>query len=130
MRWSFYLIIIYFFLFANTAIKNLFEWNRLFSINLIFFSVGNIMSNIPSGSRYLTFSFFLTFIMIIIYLNQYKYDSKFKSLIQVLSPAFILYIIVAIRIGLYSTSITSLIGGPLISIFSIGNNMSLNDLIK
>lgn len=130
LKWAFYVVLIYFFLFAEPNIKNLPEWKRLFSINLLFFSVGNIFSMLPSGGRYMNFALFLTFVMIIFYLNQCKKDNRFKLLTQVLSPAFILFIIVSVRIGLYSTSITTIIGNPLIAIFNAGDTTAINDLIK
>ncbi len=97
---------------------------------LIFFSVGNTLMVVPSGARYLNFAYFLTLIMILLYIHQNILDYKFKRLITFLSPAFILFIIISVRIGLYSMSITTIIGNPFIALFSAGDNVSINDLIK
>ncbi|MCF6222636.1 MAG: EpsG family protein [Flavobacteriaceae bacterium] len=128
LKWSFYILLIYLYIFTN--IKMLPEWKRIFSITLVFFSVGNILSLIPSGGRYLSFSSFLIFTMLILYLNQFKEDLKFQRLIKILTPVFILFIIVSVRIGLYSTSITTIIGNPFIAFFNTGETVSINDLIK
>jgi hypothetical protein len=130
LRWSFYLVLIYFYIYGNAHFTSFIWWKKLYSLSLIFFSVGNILSNIPSGTRYLTIPIFLTFIMIILYLDRQKYDYRFRTLMNTISPAVVLFIVVALRIGLYNTSITTVIGNPVIAIFSFENNLSLNDLIK
>jgi hypothetical protein len=130
MSWALYIIIFYFLLFANPLIKLLPEWKRLFSFTLMYYSCANILINMPSGIRFLNFSFFLTITMIILYLNQFRKDSKFKDLIMLLSPAFLLFIVVSIRLGFYNTSISTIMGNPVIAFFTAGNNISLNDLIK
>ena len=130
LRWSFYLLIIYFYLFSDPRIKEKFYWKRLFSINLLFFTLANIISNLPSGGRFVNLYLYLSFIMAIMYLNQIKNDYKFRFLIQLLSPAFILFIVVSIRIGFYSTSLTAILGNPFLALLGAGNTISLNDLIK
>ena len=86
--------------------------------------------NLPSGGRFFVFAYFLTLILGIKYLHENYQDLKFRRLITFLIPAFLLFIIVSIRIGFYTFSLTTLIGNPLIAILSTGNNISLNDLIK
>jgi len=124
------LLLFYFFLFANPLIKFIPEWKKLFSLTLMYYSFANIFINMPSGVRFLSFSFFLTLTMLILYINQFKNDSKIKDLIMVLSPAFILFIVVSIRMGFYNTSISTIMGNPLLAIFTAGENISINDLIK
>ena len=128
--WALILLLFYFFLFANPLIKFIPEWKKLFSLTLIYYSTANILMNLPSGGRFLSISIFLTLTMLILYLNQFKNDSKLKSLLLLLSPAFLLFIIVSFREGFYNTSVSTILGNPLIAIFTAGENVSLNDLIK
>ena len=130
LRWTFYFFLIYFYLSYKPETKSLKYWNGLFAINLLFFSIGNILSIIPSGGRFLRFSIFLTFVMIVLYLNQIRTDLRYRLLVQVFIPIFLLFIVVSIRIGFFSMSITTVLGNPIIAILSVGQNMSLNDLIK
>jgi len=130
LRWSLIISLIYFFLFANPLINFIVEWKKLFSLNLMFYSAANILVNVPSGGRFLNFPFFLTLVMVVLYLNQFKNDSKFRGLLSVLSPSFLLFILVSIRMGLYNTSISTVIGSPFIAFFMAGDTISLNDLIK
>ena len=130
MSWALILILFYFFLFANPLIKFISEWQKLFSLTLIYYSIANVLMNLPSGGRFLSISIFLTLTMLILYLNQFKNDSKLKSLLLVLSPSFLLFIVVSIRLSFYNTSISAILGNPIIAIFTAGENVSLNDLIK
>ena len=130
LRWSLIVILIYFILFANMRIRILPVWKRLFSLSLMYFTIANFLSHLPSGGRFYIFTFFLTMIMIILYINQFKKDDKFLLLSQLLSPAFLLFIIVSIRLGFYSISVSTIMGNPLIAIFTASETVSLNDLIK
>lgn len=130
LNWSLVLLISYLFLFSDPIIKIIPEWNRLFSINLLFYSSGNILSSFPSGGRFINIALFLSLVIGILYLNQFKKDTNFKFVTQVLTPFFLLFIIVAIRIGFYSLSITTIFGNPLFAIFNSGDTISLNDVIK
>lgn len=130
LRYSLIIVIIYFFTLANRLIKFIPEWRKLFSINLLFFSFANIMLDLPSGGRFLNLPIFLSLLMIILYLNNFKDDIRFKNLINFLIPSFLLFVIVSIRIGLYSTSLSTIIGNPIFAIFTAGDNISINDLIK
>ena len=122
--------LIYFYFYADRRIKIHPEWKRLFSLSLLFYSAANILMNFPSGGRFLNIAFFLSLIMVIIYLDEFYKDLKYKQLMIYLSPLFIFFIIITIRRGFYTTSMTAIFGNPLIAIFSAGENMSLNDLIK
>ena len=130
IRWSLYIVLTYLYLFGNQLIKKSLVWQKLLSFSLIFFSLSNVLMNLPSGGRFFVFAYFLILILGIKYLYENYQDLKFRNLITFLTPAFLLFIIVSIRMGFYTFSLTTLIGNPLIAILSTGNNISLNDLIK
>ena len=130
LKWALWIVLIFFYLKGNNIIKYNHLWKRLFSLTLLFYSFANILSTIPSGSRFILHAFFLTLIMSVLYLEEFPNDLNFNRLIKILSPAFFLFIIITIRLGLYSTSITSVIGNPFIAFLNVGETMSINDLIK
>jgi len=130
LKWSIIILLIYFMLFADKRIKLILEWKKLLSLSMLYFAVANILSYLPSGGRFYIFSFFLSLVMVILYLNQFKKDRKLVLLTKILTPAFILFIIVSLRLGLYSTSVTTVFGNPIIAVFNAGETTPLNNLIK
>lgn len=121
-------IVIYLFGKKNILFDN--KWRRLLSFVFVFFIVGNLLSNIPSATRFLNFAYFLTIVMILLYLNQFKYDLRVKQGIYFCTPFLLLFIVVAIRIGLYTTSLMTIVGNPFISLFNVGQTIPINDYIK
>lgn len=129
LSWSLIIILIYLYVFRLNLLK-LRRLNGLFSLILLMYTFANILVNIPSGSRFLNFPFFLSLVLIISYLDYFLKDIDFRSIIKILSPAFIFFCLVVIRKGFYYTSVTTIIGNPFIAILNIDHFMSLNDLIK
>jgi len=130
LRWSLTLILIYLFSFSKYRIKTSYNWKKILSFCLLFFAISNFLSNVPSGSRFYIFAFFLTLTLIILYLNKFQEDSKFLLMIQVLSPAILLFIVISFRLGLYNTSLSTILANPIIALFSAGETIPINDLIK
>lgn len=127
---SLYILIIYLFLFGNPLIKNDPIWKRLISFMLIFMIYGNFLAHIPSGARFINFGRFTGLFFILLYLNQFRNDFYTKRMTTVFLPAFLLFIIVSIRMGLYYTSITTIAGNPILALFNAGETISINDVIK
>ena len=130
MRWAIYILVTYLFLFGHADIKKNPIWRRLLSFTFLFLALGNFLMHVPSGARFMVFSYFLAILTIILYLDHFKQDQNFKSIVQGMTPAFLLFTIVAIRIGTYSFSITSIFGNPLVALFNMDQTISINDLIK
>lgn len=106
------------------------NWMNLFSFTLLFYSVANLLSSIPSGGRFLVLANLCSVALIAIYLQNER-DGKFlKRYIYAATPALLLYIIISVRIGLYSISATSVLGNPIVAIFTAGENISLNDVMR
>lgn len=99
------------------------------SFNLLFWGVANFMSTLPSGGRYLIIAS-LSALPLIIFFVQNLYGENYTSKkILIFSPALLFFIIVAIRIGFYYLSVTSIIGNPFFLLIT-DKNIPLNDLIK
>lgn len=102
---------------------------RLFSFLLLFGGFANLISNLPSGGRFITveFLFATAFLFLYFYFNHSEKISK--RLFFYLTPALGLFIIVAIRSGFDNTGVLAFISNPLIAPF-LTNKIALIDLIK
>lgn len=105
-------------------------WLNLYSFTLLFYSVANILSTIPSGGRFVAVANLFALALIIFYVHQRSRDLMMKRFVWLAAPLLLLFIIVAIRIGLYSMSATAILGNPLIAFFASAENISLNDVMR
>ena len=109
---------------SHTSIKT------LLCFSFLLFGYANILSSIPSGGRFLHAAAILSLALLILYIQNYEYRSVMRKAIAISSPFLIIFIIVSIRESWYFTSLQALISNPIISLFTIGENISLNDIIK
>jgi len=106
------------------------SWLNLFSFTLFFYSVANLLSSIPSGGRFLVLAHLCALALIILYIQNQPQEKLMQWYIYVSVPAILLFIIVSVRIGLYSLSATAILGNPVIAFFMAGDNISLNDVMR
>lgn len=101
----------------------------IFSFSLLFLGMGNIVSLVPSGERFLIVGYLFSMALIFLYM-QHAPPSRLMSYVKLLAlPALALYCIVNLRIGFDTIGIMTVIGNPLIAMF--GNiDMPLIELIK
>jgi len=88
------------------------------------------MSSIPSGGRYLSPASILAAAVMAIYIQNNEEERWMKRAIAVALPLLLLFIIVEFRKGFYFTSLTTILGNPVVALYSMGENISLNDIIK
>jgi hypothetical protein len=105
-------------------------WLSLFSFILLFYGVANLFSSIPSGGRFLQIANLLSLVLIILFIQNREQSKTMERFVWAATPALLFYLVVAVRIGLYSMSATSIIGNPIIAIFFMGEHISLNDMMK
>lgn len=105
-------------------------WLRLYSFVLLFYGVANLFSSLPSGGRYLSIANLVALALIILYIQNREQGIIVERFVWATTPALLLFIVVAFRIGLYSMSATAVLGNPIIAVFFIGEHISLNDVIK
>jgi len=104
-------------------------WRDLFSFTLLFFSAANILSMLPSGSRYLTLARLIALALIVLYFQnipQKRLSSAYK---YIAFPALLLFILVSLRLGLLAVSATAILGNPLIAFFTAGDTVPMNDFL-
>lgn len=109
--------------------KNL-GWHSLFSFTLLFYGVANLLSSIPSGGRFVVIAQLCAFALIALYLQNRSQEKMMKLFVILAFPALLLYIVVAVRMGLNFTSATSIMGNPIIAYFIMGDHLSLLDVYR
>jgi hypothetical protein len=103
---------------------------RLLSFILLFYGFVNILSTIPSGYRFVKVANLLTLSFLILYLQNNIVKKVLYRLSNAAVPFLLLFIIIALRESWYSFSFMTILGNPITAIFTFGENISLNDIIK
>jgi hypothetical protein len=129
-HWSLIAFLVVLFLKSRELIKIDTNLERTLSFTYFFFAVANVMSSIPSGGRYMTPAAMLATSIITIYIQNGKHDTLMRRTINFSMPLLLLFIVVSVREGLFLTSIATIVGNPLTAAFTVGNNISLNDILK
>ncbi len=129
LYWSLSILLIGLYTFGKRVFAGS-EWlMNGYCFSLLFFGFANFMQSIPSGERYLMIAALFSLATIIFYLQNQVNELYISKLVIALLPAFLLFIVVAFRMGLYSLSVTTILGNPVIMFFT-DYNLSLNDIIK
>ena len=105
-------------------------WLSLFCFTLLFYSIGNLFSSLPSGGRFLSVANLCALALIILYVQNREHEKLMNRFILAATPALALFVIVSVRMGLYSISATAVLGNPVIALFFTGEHISLNDVLK
>lgn len=130
LNWPVYSFLIITFLYYRKQITKKPLLN-LFNFTLLFYTFANFSSSLPSGSRYLDIAAFLALSFFIVLIqNDNRVNTNLVKIIKVSTPILLIFIVIQFRQSLYLTSVFTLIGNPITAIFLIGDNFSLNDLIK
>ena len=101
---------------VNKTFKNNTFFLNFFSFTILFLTIGNIMTLVPSGGRYLIIAQLFALAVIILYYSDYIVDLYSKWIVY-LTPVFIFFIIVSIRVALDSTSVMTIFANPILVSF-------------
>src|SRR5690554_150603 len=130
LRWSIVALLILIYWGSRKTIKENQELLRLLSFIFLFFFFANLLATIPSGGRFLAIGNLIALAFLVLHLQNNKIEKGVYNLARIVTPFILFFIIISLRIGLYSFSIMTLIGNPFTAIFSFSENISLNDVIK
>ncbi len=130
LHWSLMAFLIILYLRSRHLIKQDINNARALSFTYLLFGVGNFMSSIPSGGRYVGPAALLATAILTIYIQNERQEKVMQYAIKAAIPLLLLFIIVSLREGLYLTSLTTIVGNPIVALFTIGENLSLNDVLK
>lgn len=130
LSWSIMGFLVVLFFKGKHFFENNIRWLNLFCFTLLFFGVVNLISSLPSGGRFYTVANLCALALIILYIQNQPHEKVMKRFILMATPALVLYIVVSVRIALYSLSATAILGNPFIALYMIGEQVSLNDVVK
>lgn len=128
--WALQILIMYLFFKKRSKIEKSDTILNLYSLALLFFTFSNFASSFPSGVRFTVISNFLTVVMLLLYIKEYPKDYKLYKMLKLVSPLFLIFVVVSFRIFTYSAGVNTLIGNPITALFSLDENISINDIIK
>ncbi len=104
------------------------KFSRFFIFTLLFLSVGNVMSLVPSGGRYLIIA--RLFAIALLFLFYVKYEVViYKRWVTLLSPMLVFFIIVSIRASLETVTFVTVLANPILAVF-IDAPIPIDTLIK
>lgn len=102
----------------------------IISFSLLLYGAVNFLSNIGSMGRFLRIAGFLAFGVSILYLANTKLDNRFKITFNMSVPLLLFFFVVSVRNGFYFISLTTILGNPVFALFTIGNNIVLDLILK
>lgn len=112
----------------SVAIKQDKSFYKLYMISMILMIFGNVLSTLPSGSRFLLIAQYVTTAFLAIYFVRF-YNKKFQKAVLFLAPFFLFFIIVSVRKSFETISIMTIFTNPVLAtIFDAP--VPLIDLIK
>ena len=112
----------------NIQIKKDASFYKLYSVCLLLMIFGNILSTLPSGGRFLLIAQYLTTALLTIYFVRFS-DKKFKRSVLLLSPVFLFFIVISVRVSFDTISIMTLFTNPILATL-FDSPVPLIDLIK
>ncbi|WP_309640408.1 EpsG family protein [Flavobacterium sp.] len=104
------------------------SFSNLFGFSLLFLSIGNITSLLPSGSRYLLVAQLFATALLYFYYVVYD-DREYKKWVTLFSPLLLFFIIVSIRMSFDTISLMTILTNPVLATI-IDLPIPLIDLIK
>jgi hypothetical protein len=118
LKWVVYAFILYVYFFRKSILKDFPRLTTLLCFSLLCYGWSNILSNVPSGARFITISNTFVFPFFILFMTL---SPKLKGalLLKILTlPALLLYCIVEVRTGMDFYGLTTIIGNPLFAILN------------
>jgi len=103
---------------------------RLLSFVLLFYGFANLLNTIPSGGRFTSIANLLTLSFMTLYFQNNIIKKNLLLYSRLATPFLLFFIVVALRLSWNSFSVMTVIGNPITAIFTFGENISLNDIIK
>lgn len=112
----------------SVAIKKDKSLYKLYIICLVLMIFGNILSTLPSGSRFLLIAQYISTAFLAIYFVRF-YDNKFQKAVLLLTPFLLFFIIVSVRNSFETISIMTILTNPVLATI-FDTPVPLIDLIK
>lgn len=128
--WTIDIFLILFYVRRKKIIKTNSRFISLLSFALLYGAFANFLVSLPSGQRYSVVLSLFAMALIVVYFHNAIDDILALRLGYIVAPMLVFFIIVSARQGLYFTSLTTILGNPIVALFSIGENINLDLIIK
>lgn len=126
--WVIYMFTFYIFFFCRDFLKKHKELMDLFCFSILFYSLANFFSLIPSGGRFLNVASLFMFAFLTIFLS-YSFKSPGIQIIKTVSvPLLLLFCLVMVRMGMDYYGFVTLIGNPVFVALGIESAPLITDL--
>jgi len=129
LNWTIMLLLAFIFFKGNRSLLANKHYNSIFSFSLFFYGWADVAGFLPSGGRFISIAQMLGVFSILVYLQYAKQSGWMRRAVYVLSPLLFFYLVVSIRIGFDSLSVSTILGNPVIALFG-NDNTALIELIK
>lgn len=129
LYWSLMALLVFLFFKRKKLEQNNKRLFDSFSFTLLLWGVANIMNSLPSGGRFLAVAALSALPLFIFYIQQEPNEKYLSKKVKMASPALVIFIIISLRMGLYSLSVNTFLSNPVVALIT-DYNFSLNDLIK
>jgi hypothetical protein len=92
------------------------SFSSLFGFTLLFLTIGNITSLLPSGNRYLLVAQLFGITLLFMYYINYE-NKKFNMRLLLLTPLLVMYVLVSIRMSFDTITFLTILSNPIIATF-------------
>lgn len=103
--------------------------NRLFLLGLFLGTFAQILSNIPSGGRYMTLVSMIFYAVFVLFVSDNRMDSKVYLYKYITMPFILFMVIFKIRIGFDNIGISAFFSNPLLALF-VEDSTPVIDFVK
>jgi hypothetical protein len=113
LAWVIYLIVIYIYFFSRTLLKEREGLMCLFCFAVLFYSIANILSLVPSGGRFINVASTFMFGLFVLFLSHSRRTVVLDVVKGISVPLLLLFSLVMIRAGMDYFGLSTIIGNPL-----------------
>ncbi|PWN07809.1 EpsG family protein [Rhodohalobacter mucosus] len=129
LKWSVLIFLVLMFIRKGDLANNK-GYLNLFAFTLLVYGIMNLFSSLPSGSRFLVIANLCAICTFLLYIQNLDLESRIQKLVYLTLPALFLFVLVSLRMGFYSLSAAAVMGNPIVALFTAGENISMNDLLR
>jgi hypothetical protein len=128
LMWVIVILFTIIFFSKTSKFKDNKAFSNLFGFSLLFLSVGNITSLLPSGGRFVLVAQLFGVALLVFYHVRFKVDIYARWLV-ILSPLLYFFIIVSLRISFDTISVMTILGNPILALL-VDLPIPLIDVLK
>jgi hypothetical protein len=121
IKWTIYSLVLFIYFTSRKHLKEKPFLISLFCFSLLFYGCANISSLVPSGGRFISIASSYIFAFFVLFITTFP---KIRGLLMaelLVSPLLLFYCLVTLRIGMDFFSLLTVLGNPIMALFSADN---------